>query len=481
MAEVDIDVAVVGAGISGINAGYHIQSSTKLSYQIYDTRDEIGGTWSLFNFTGIRSDVDMFSYAYPFRPWTGDEAIADGAQIKRYLKDVAREFGIDKKINYGHRVQLASWSSEAKRWTLRMIVEGEKEKVVTSRFLFSGAGYYNHNKGYYPELTGRDDFQGQIVRPQFWPEDFNFRDKKVVILGSGSTTTTLFPNMVNQIGDGSVTVLQRSPSYYLTISKTRPIINMLRRWFPWPTNWILRIYSGYYDFVRFMIYRTFPRLSRWYLRRHVAHQLPSNVPLDPHFDPKYLPWHQRLCFVPDGDFFKALQSGKGGHIATGTIDTLVKDGIKLNDGSKLECDIIVQATGLELCIGASIPLQVDGKNINAGETFWYRGHMLSNIPNFVLAQGYFFQGYTLGSDIASRSFIRLANHMARNGFKSATPTPPDDLQEDTTEHVNPGYFLRAIGTVPRTSFQKPWIQTQEWFSDWIALRFGKVDEDIVFA
>lgn len=291
MTAIDLDVAIIGAGLSGIDAGYHIQTSTNLDYQIFDARPEIGGTWSIFTYPGVRSDVDIFSYSFPFRPYTGKEAVAEGWQIKQYFKDVAREFGIDKHMQFSHKVDSASWSSAEHCWTLHMRVLNEdgstrEQKTVKARFLFSGAGYFNHTKGYFPELPGSSDFQGPIIYPQFWPKDLDYTNKKVVIIGSGATTGTLFPNMAKQIGSGSVTVLQRSPSYYISISKYRPMINFFRSWFPKSAHWFIRKYYGTLDFIRFAAYRTFPNVARRYLKWHVESMLPKEVPFDPHFKPR---------------------------------------------------------------------------------------------------------------------------------------------------------------------------------------------------
>lgn len=483
--DVDVDVLIIGAGIAGIDAAYRVQSETKLSYAVVEARNEIGGTWSLFKFSGVRSDIDMIQYGYSFRPWTKDKLIAEGWEIRQYIDDVATEKGIKDKVKFQRRVQSASWSSAEKRWTVTLRCTdpsggNHEPEVMTSRFIFSCTGYYDDQKGYYPPIKGAQLFKGPLVRPQFWPDNLDYRGKKVVIIGSGATAATLLPSMSRgKDGASSVTLLQRSPSYYFALPSERPIVNVFRRWAPASTDQLMRWWLSTVDFLFFLWCLMFPNAARRLIRFLTARQLPPHIPLDPHFDPKYTPWKERLCMVADGDFFQTLRSGKG-HIATGVIDTFTPDGIQLVDGTFLEADVVVQATGLEVRILGGIDYKVDGETVETGKRWLYRGTMLSNVPNLINSNGYFFQAWTLGADISARSFTKLVRHMEKKGYSSATPIPPDGIEQITERFVTSGYIVRASGRFPKVSTKKPWKGRSHMLADWLDLHFANVEEDMRF-
>lgn len=374
------DVVIVGAGISGVNAAYRIGSGTSLSYTVLESRHEIGGTWSLFKYPGIRSDSEMFTLGFPFRPWDGEKSIADGGDILQYIKDTAREFGIDKKTQLKQKVESAAWSSQDALWTLQVTDSSKNEsRQVTSRFVIFSAGYYDYEEGYYPKLTGTDSFKGQILRPQFWPEDLSYAGKKVVVIGSGATAVTLLPNMAKHAKQ--VTMLQRSPSYFIAQPSIDPIAQLIRKILP--AKWAhayLRVRNQIRSSFLFYMSRIFPNFIRRVLRFLIKRQLPRNYPMDPNFNPNYKPWDQRLCMVPDGDLFKSIRDGRAA-IATGHIETITPNGIKLKDGSELEADIIVQATGLKVQLLGGTNLTIDGKALVMKDHFVYKGQMIDGVPN----------------------------------------------------------------------------------------------------
>lgn len=376
-----LDVLVIGAGISGIDAGYHLSRDPSRTFAILEGRSEIGGTWSLFRYPGIRSDSEMFTLGFPFRPWTSRNSIAEGEEILQYVKDTAREFGIDEKIRFNHKVTHVNWSSKERLWTVDVAhPDTGASKIMKANFLFFASGYYNYGEGYYPELPGAKQFDGPILRPQFWPKDFDYAGKKVVVIGSGATAATLVPSMA-KVGAKHVCMLQRSPSYFVSQPSVDPFVRFVRMFLPVAVaHHYLRIRNQLRQYLLVVLSHYFPNLVRYGLRTLAKRQLPSGYPMDPHFNPSYNPWDQRLCMVPDGDFFKAISSGKAS-IATGHIDTILPHTIRLKDGQEIEADIIVQATGLKVQLLGGTKVSVDGEDVPMAERFVYKGQMLNDVPN----------------------------------------------------------------------------------------------------
>src|SRR5438876_6828717 len=393
------DVLIVGAGLSGIGAGYHLQRKCPAkSFVILEGRDCIGGTWDLFRYPGIRSDSDMFTMGYSFKPWKEAKAIADGPHILNYVRETAAENGIDKKIRFNHRVKRASWSSRDARWTVEAERsaggEGAAEIVrFTCNFLFMCSGYYKYEEGYTPEFSGRGDFTGPIVHPQKWPEDLDYAGKRVVVIGSGATAVTLVPAMARSAGH--VTMLQRSPTYIVSLPAEDPIANFLRRRLPAKLAYaIVRWKNVLLTMASFQLSRRRPRVAKWLIRRGVERRLPPGYDIDTHFKPAYGPWHQRLCLVPDGDLFEAINEGRAS-ICTDQIDTFTESGLPLASGAHLDADVIITATGLNLQVLGGVELSVDGREVAIPKTYGYKGMMLSGVPNLALAFGYTNASWTL--------------------------------------------------------------------------------------
>lgn len=486
MVAADYDVVVIGAGLSGVNAAYRLQTGTSLKFTVLESRHEIGGTWSLFKYPGIRSDSEMFTLGFPFRPWDGKKSIADGADILAYIQDTAKEYGIDKKVQTNLKVTDSSWSSKDAVWTLKLEDTRKQEggaaaptKQMTARFILFSAGYYDYDEGYYPKLEGIDKFKGQVLRPQFWPEDLDYSGKKVVIIGSGATAVTLLPNMAKKAK--MVTMLQRSPSYFIAQPSIDPVATFIRWLLPghWAHTY-MRIRNQVRSSFLFSMSRLFPRFIRWLLRFLVRMQLPKGFPLDPHFSPNYKPWDQRLCMVPDGDMFKAIKAGKGS-IATGHIDSISANTIKLKDGTELEADIIVQATGLKVQLLGGTNISVDGKKLVMRDHFVYKGQMIDGIPNMSMCFGYTNASWTLGSDLCARYLVRLLNYMKDNGYAVATPScDHSQLKPAPLVNLNSGYLARAKPLLPKAAHSRVWKMRDSFFKDWINFKTDSVKEDMTF-
>lgn len=384
------DVVIIGAGISGIDSAYRIQTETDLSFTVLESRHEIGGTWSLFQFPGIRSDSDMFTLGFPFRPWTSKRAIADGADILQYVKDTAAEFGIDKKIQFQSKVSEASWSSKEARWTLKVSSPKNEIREVKARFVMFASGYYDYDEGFYPTLPGAKNFEGPIVQPQWWPKGLQYQGKRVIVIGSGATAVTIVPNMAQQ-GAAHVTMLQRSPSYILSVPGENKLANKIRSIFPKQVaHTCLRVINTLGAGLLTSTSHWFPNYVRKLVMGQARKQLPPGYEVEKHFNPSYNPWDQRMCLVPDGDFYEKIREGKVS-VATGHIQEITRNAIKLQDGQELQADIIVQATGLKLKMFGGALITIDGDKFNVNEHYCYRGQMIEGIPN------------------ASMSFVRTYN------------------------------------------------------------------------
>jgi cation diffusion facilitator CzcD-associated flavoprotein CzcO len=475
------DVLIVGAGLSGIGAAYRLQTECPAkSYAILEGRAGSGGTWDLFRFPGVRSDSDMFTLGYPFRPWKQDRAIAPGSTILSYIRSTAAQFGIDDHILYRHRVVKASWDSAESRWTVEVEVEaGPALRIFTCSFLYMCSGYYSYEGGYKPEFPGQHRFRGRVVHPQEWPEDLDYGGKQVVVIGSGATAVTLIPALAERAAH--VTMVQRSPSYLLSLPTVDPIARGLGRFLPARVaGRAARWKNVVMSLAFYQLCRRRPERAKKLLSMAAARQLPEGYHVDPDFNPRYNPWDQRMCIVPDGDLFNTIRDGRAS-ISTGEIETFTEGGVLLRSGEELQADIVISATGLRLVACGGIELDVDGNKVRPGETFVYRGFMLSDVPNFAVCIGYTNASWTLRADLTSRSVCRLINSMDRLGHLQAVPRlgnegiPPRPLLDLTS-----GYVQRAVEVLPKQGDRPPWRLRQNYVLDFLSARFGDLTGGLEF-
>jgi monooxygenase len=473
----DVDVLIVGAGLSGIGAGYHLQDKCpQKSYAILEARDSIGGTWDLFRYPGVRSDSDMFTLGYRFRPWPDAKAIADGPSILQYVRDTASEHGIDRKIRFGHRVVSAEWSTASGRWTVEAERADTGETVrLSCGFLLMCTGYYRYDRGYSPEFEGADRFRGPIVHPQHWPEDIEYANRRVVVIGSGATAVTLVPAMAETAAH--VTMLQRSPSYIISLPAEDPIANFLRRVLPAkPAYAIVRWKNVFLTMLVFQLSRRRPKLVKALIRKGLQRRLPAGYDVDTHFRPRYNPWDQRMCLVPDADLFEAISAGRAS-IVTDRIETFTETGLELESGTQLEADLIVTATGLNIIPLGGMQVAVDGNDVEIPKTLGYKGMMLSGVPNLAMALGYTNASWTLKCDLTCEYVCRLLNYMDEHGYRQCTPhnRDPSVLPEPFID-FNSGYILRAIDHFPKQGSKPPWRLYQNYARDIVALKYGALED-----
>jgi cation diffusion facilitator CzcD-associated flavoprotein CzcO len=472
-----VDVLIVGAGLSGIGAAHHLQQRCPgKTYAILEARDRIGGTWDLFRYPGIRSDSDMYTLGYSFRPWTEAKAIADGPAILEYVRDTAREGGIEPHIRFNHRVMRAEWSTADARWTVEATRGDTQETVrMTAGFVFMCSGYYRYDEGYTPEFEGTERFAGQIVHPQKWPEDLDYAGKRVVVIGSGATAVTLVPAMAEKAGH--VTMLQRSPSYIFTLPGVDPIARFLRRILPEKLAYpVIRWKNVALTTLSFQISRRRPAIVKNVIRKTVERQLPADYDVDKHFTPTYNPWDQRVCLVPDGDLFTAIRRGDAS-VVTDHIDTFTETGLKLTSGEELEADVIVTATGLNLLALGGMQIVVDGDVVALPDTMTYKGMMLAGVPNLAVALGYTNASWTLKCDLTCEYMCRLLNHMDEHGFRQCTPRNNDpSVAPEPFIDFNSGYVLRSIDKFPKQGSKKPWRLYQNYALDIVTLKFGPIED-----
>lgn len=473
-----VDVLVVGAGLSGIAAGYHLQTKCpSKSYTILEGRHAIGGTWDLFRYPGIRSDSDMYTLGFSFRPWTGEKSIAEGADIRAYIEETAAIYGIDEKIRFGHMVQSASWSSEEACWTVTARrIDGDDEVTIRCRFLFMCAGYYDYAEGYTPTFEGVDDFAGTIVHPQHWPEDLEYEGKRVVVIGSGATAVTLVPAMAAKAA--KVTMLQRSPSYLLA----RPPEDRVAQWLTDKLGdeagyAVSRFKNVALGMALFEACRRFPNRMRNLLYMGIKAQMGDDFDLSPHFTPSYNPWEQRLCLTPDGDFFEAIKEGTV-EVVTDHIARITETGLALRSGGDLEADIIVTATGLKLRFLGGLDIRVDDEPIDPSQLFTYRGCMLSDVPNLAMAFGYTNASWTLKCDLICDYVARLLLHMDRRGYRKVVPRLDEpDMESEPLVDFSSGYFQRALDKLPKQGPRKPWRLYQNYFKDVVSIQLERFRDD----
>ena len=474
-----LDVLIVGAGLSGIGAGHYMQTDCPwASYAIFEARDAIGGTWDLFRYPGIRSDSDMYTLGYSFRPWDEPESIADGGKILDYIRETARVEGIDRHIRFNTRIVRADWSTPDACWriTAERTVDDRTETIeLTCGFLFSCSGYYRYDHGYQPDFAGLDRFQGQLIHPQAWPEDLDYTGKRIVVIGSGATAVTLIPSLA---GDAAhVTMLQRSPSYIAALPAKNPVVNFLRRVLPkrW-SGTVVRWFNALMTQGSYQISRRRPDLVKRFLIKQVARQLPADFDVERHFTPRYDPWDQRLCLVPDGDLFQAISAGDAS-VVTDHIDTFTETGIRLQSGQELEADIIVSATGLELLFIGGIQVSIDGDELDLPSRLTYKGMMLEGVPNLALAIGYTNASWTLKCDLTCDYVTRLLNHMHETGLRQCTPVNRDaSVSAEPLLGLSSGYVTRSAHKFPKQGSKFPWQVHQSYLKDYRALKRSSIED-----
>ena len=473
-----VDVIVVGAGISGIGAGFHLQDkSPDRSYMILEGRADMGGTWDLFRYPGIRSDSDMYTLGYIFEPWTEAKAIADGPNILNYVKRTAAKYGIDKHIRFNHHVKVASWSTQDARWTVTAVTEG-REVQYSCNFLFMCSGYYNYAKGHRPEFAGEGDFAGQIIHPQFWPENLEYAGKKVVVIGSGATAVTIVPEMAKTAAH--VTMLQRSPTYVVSRPSEDAVANRLRKFLPSKLAYALvRWRNVLFGMYFYNAARKHPAQAKERVLEMLSEHLPAET-IAEHFTPRYNVWDQRLCLVPDADLFGAIKAGTAS-VVTDTIDRFDAGGIVLNSGKRLDADIVVTATGLELQLLSDVAFTVDGEARDLANTYNYKGMMYSDMPNLASSFGYTNASWTLKADLTCSYVCRLLNTMKKRGMRQVTPRIEGDLQPAPFLDFTSGYVTRAMERFPKQGNKQPWQVHQNYLKDLTALRFGSVDDEMEFS
>ena len=474
-----LDILIVGAGLSGIGAAVHLTKRCPgKSFAIVEARERLGGTWDLFKYPGIRSDSDMYTLGYNFKPWTARRAIADAPSILNYLHETVEEYDLQDKILFNHKVVDANWSSEEALWTVSLQHGDGSLSSVKCNFLHMCSGYYSYDEGHDPDFPGKADFAGSMVHPQFWPEDLDYAGKKVLVIGSGATAVTLVPSMAETAAH--VTMLQRSPTYIVSRPGEDKWALRLRRFLPAKLAYLLTRWKNVLlGLFMFNLARKKPAAFKSRLLEMVREEMGPDVNMAD-YTPSYNPWDQRLCLVPDSDLFDSIKSGKAS-IVTDHVDTFTTDGIKLKSGRMLEVDIIVTATGLKMLTGGSAAISVDGTPVNFGETINYKGVMFSGIPNFGMTMGYTNASWTLKADLTSEYVCRLINFMDKNGTPIATPTLPSDevIAPEPMLDFTSGYVQRAIQYLPKQGDRKPWRLNQNYPKDIINLRYKPVDDGVM--
>ncbi|MBX3501607.1 MAG: NAD(P)/FAD-dependent oxidoreductase [Alphaproteobacteria bacterium] len=475
-----VDVLIIGAGLSGIGAAVHLQrESPGRSYAILEGRASSGGTWDLFRYPGIRSDSDMYTLGYAFKPWREAKAIADGPSILKYIRETASEHGVERHIRYHHRVLDASWSSEAARWTVRAERGEAREPVtITCGFLLACTGYYNYARGYVPDFEGVGDYRGRIVHPQFWPQDLDYAGRRVVVIGSGATAVTIVPEVARTAAH--VTMLQRSPTYVVARPSRDAIADWLRRRLPATlayglTRWKNVLLGMYF----YRLCKRRPERVKKLIADGVRQMMGKDydAATEANFTPRYNPWDQRLCLVPDADLFRALRRRQAS-IVTDTIERFTPDGLKLRSGTALDADIVVMATGLDLLPLGGMSVMVDGRAVKFGDTLSYKGMMFSDVPNFAAVSGYTNASWTLKADLIAAYVCRLLNHMQRHGLRQCTPRNGDPtMATEPWIDFSSGYIQRALHLFPRQGSRKPWKLHQNYARDLLSLKFGSVRDD----
>lgn len=473
------DVIIVGAGLSGIDGAYRLQTTCPdKDYAILEARDSLGGTWDLFRYPGIRSDSDMFTLGFPFEPWDGDKSIADGADILDYLKRTAAKYGIDERIVFGTRLTAADWSSEQAQWSLRLDT-ADGPRTVTAGQVLLCCGYYDYAAGYQPRFAGMDDFEGDFVHPQFWPEDLDTHGKRVVVIGSGATAMTLAPALAKR--GAHVTMLQRSPTYILSMAAQDPIANGLRKALPPERAYrAIRMKNavtalGFYQFCR-----KAPKAARKVLLGGVQRALKGSDVAIETFTPRYQPWDQRLCIVPDSDLFKAIRAGDV-DVVTDGVDRILPDGVRTTSGRELPAEVVVSATGLNLQMAGGAQLTIDGEPIDIGQRYIYRGMMLDGVPNVAVCIGYTNASWTLKADIIAQHFADFVAYLDEHGYAYGYPSADGEMASRPALDMESGYVQRSLALLPKQGDHAPWLMPQNYFADRRAAARTPLTQDMVFA
>ncbi|MEY4820052.1 MAG: hypothetical protein RL200_764 [Actinomycetota bacterium] len=478
-----VDVVVVGAGLSGIGAGYHLKTmSPDRSYVILEGRDGLGGTWDLFKYPGVRSDSDMHTLGFSFKPWTEAKSIADGPSILKYLKQTVAQFGIDKNIRYGQLVTQAQWSTDDAQWTVTSTNKATGvSSTITCSFLFMCSGYYSYKKGHTPEFAGRERFKGTVVHPQEWPLDLDYAGKRVVVIGSGATAVTIVPSMADKAAH--VTMLQRSPTYMVSRPDHDVMANRMRKVLPEKMAYNLtRIKNTWRQQLVYNKTRTDPDKVKQLLLGGIKMELGADYDIAKHFTPSYNPWDQRLCLVPNGDFFKSMREGKAS-VVTDHITSFTETGIQLASGEHLDADIIVTATGLELVTLGEMDFFVDGNQVDFAKTWTYKGFAYSDIPNMASTFGYINASWTLRSDLTAEYVCRLLNHMRKKGVAQCTPRLRDQdgsmKERPWIDGFSSGYMQRMMHRMPRQGDHEPWINPQNYRRDKKMFKHSPIDDGVM--
>lgn len=477
----NFDVLIIGAGLSGIGMACHMKRNCpQKSYAIIERRQAIGGTWDLFKYPGLRSDSDMYTFGYNFRPWKGSKVLADGASIKNYVEETAKEYDVPKNIHFGLKVLTSEWSTEKQQWTLTVEKEETGETLeYTANFVVSATGYYNYDEGYKPDYPGEEKYQGQMIHPQHWPEDLDYSGKKVVVIGSGATAVTIVPAMAGKAGH--ITMLQRSPTYMIPVPMIDPITQQMQRFLPdMLTYRITRTRNITALRVLYQASRRSPKVVRRFLLGVVRKQVGKSVDMK-HFTPSYNPWDERLCAVSDGDLFTALKKGQAS-METDHIDTFTKKGILLKSGKELEADIVISATGLNIQMMGGVDTFVDGKKIEVKDILIYKNVLASGLPNAGVIFGYTNLPWTLKADIAAEYICRVLNHMDKKGYTQMEPKDLEGCKTDETAMgaLQSGYIMRAADKLPRQGSKAPWTLTQDYISDTKQARYSRIEDGFLW-
>jgi cation diffusion facilitator CzcD-associated flavoprotein CzcO len=473
------DVLIIGAGISGIGAAYRIhEKNPKLSYAVLERRAQIGGTWDLFRYPGIRSDSDIFTLSFPYEPWTRPENVADGDDIREYLTQTARKYGIDEHIRFNTHVLAADWDSTTDTWTVHT-ESGGQSKTYRGRFLFFGTGYYNYDEPYRPEFEGIEQFSGDVVHPQQWPESLDYTGKRVAVIGSGATAVSMIPSLTEKAAH--VTMVQRSPTYMLSMPRIHPVVQAIRKVLPRkPAHAVVRLYNTFFTVLTYVVARKAPGFSRWLIRAMAKKSLPEGYPVDIHFKPRYDPWDQRLCLILDNDLYTAVGEGRA-EVVTDTIDHIDASGIVLKSGRHVDADVIVTATGLQLQALGGVAVSIDGAEIKPQDRFVYKEHMLEDVPNMAWCVGYINASWTLRADLTARSVAKLLAYMGSHGYTHAYPHLGDKpMPEKPAWNINAGYVQRAAHVLPKSGTQRPWNVRHNYVLDAIDHRLDRIEESMMF-
>ena len=474
------DIIIVGAGISGINAAYRIQTELpSATYTILEARGGIGGTWDLFRYPGIRSDSDLYTFGFAWRPWAAQKYIADGDAIRTYIRESAALYGIDQMIKYHHKLVAANWSSDQQAWSL-LVDENGHTASFHARFVILSTGYYDYEEALSSHVPGIENFTGTVAHPQFWPETLDYKDKKIIVIGSGSTAVTLIPSLAEKASH--ITMLQRSPSYIVARPAIDPFARLVQKYLPqWLAHRITRFKVLILSFLFLKFCASYPLAARNMIKKATLKQLPDNIPHDPHFSPRYNPWEQRLCLCPDGDFFKAMRAGKAS-VITDTIATVTETGIQLISGQTLDADIIVTATGLKLKTGGGAHISVDNVPVRIGEKYLWNGVMLQDVPNLATVIGYTNASWTLGADATALLVTRLLNVMKAKGLVSAVPRLEDvgSMKSVPALNLSSTYVVKGAKELPKTGDKAPWLPRSTYFSDLWSAKYGNITEGLHF-